>query len=217
NKNSKAKDPEPESKADRTAEKNEALKTAGMSQPIPAKENLAAPTANKVDAQIIAKKPAIPASVKSQNDTAQTPTKPATDRKIAMPIDNLKDKKPTAAGKKIDLKGTIASAISTNNIPLESSDIDVDITGESENANSSGMDIDSSDIEVKKEPDSSQDGYHTQDSDYNEYKKVYDDFRNGHIDKTAFEAYNSSRFGPPPPPDLSRYQIPGKPQDSLIL
>ncbi|OMJ11136.1 hypothetical protein AYI70_g9905, partial [Smittium culicis] len=38
NKNSKAKDPEPESKADHTAEKNEVPKTAGMSQPIPAKE-----------------------------------------------------------------------------------------------------------------------------------------------------------------------------------
>ncbi|OMJ10174.1 hypothetical protein AYI70_g10489 [Smittium culicis] len=168
NKISKTKDPEPESKADHTAEKNEVSKTAGMSQPILAKENLAVPTANKVDSPIIATKSAIPASVKSQNDSAKTPTKLATDRKITMPIDNLKDKKPTAAGKKIDLKGAIASAISTNNIPLESSDFDVDITGESENANSSGMDIDSSDVEVKKEPDSSQDGYHTQDSVYNE-------------------------------------------------
>ncbi|OMJ14609.1 hypothetical protein AYI70_g7776, partial [Smittium culicis] len=164
NKNSKAKEPEPGIVAAQIAEKNEAPKTTGMSHPILAKENLATPTANKSEVPIIATKPAIPASVKSQNDTAQTPTKPATDRKLAIPIYNLKDKKPTAAGKKIDLKGAIASAISTNKIPHESSDIDVDITGESENANSSGMDIDSSEIEVKKEPDSSQDGYHTQDS-----------------------------------------------------
>ncbi|OMJ08342.1 hypothetical protein AYI69_g10960, partial [Smittium culicis] len=144
-KESSSKEAEPEDKADHTAEKNEALKNAGMSQPILAKENIAIPTAKKVDAPITAAKPAIIADSKNRNDAPQTPTKPATDRKIAVPSENLKETHPSAAGKKIDLKGAIAAAISTNNIPLESSDIDVDITGESENANSSGMDIDSSD------------------------------------------------------------------------
>ncbi|OMJ08184.1 hypothetical protein AYI69_g11166, partial [Smittium culicis] len=212
-----AKDPEAEIKADHTAEKNEALKNAGMSQPILAKENIAVPTANKVDAPITAAKPAIIADSKNRNDALQTPTKPAKDRKIAVPSDNLKIIHPSAAGKKIDLKGAIAAAISTNNIPLESSDIDVDITGESNNSNSSGMDIESSDIELKKEPNSSQEVNLTQYSGYNEYKKVYDDFRRSRIDKTDFEAYNASRFGPPPPPDLSRYQIPGNPKDNPEL
>ncbi|OMJ18908.1 hypothetical protein AYI69_g6835 [Smittium culicis] len=183
NKNSKAKEAKHEDKADHTAEKNETKKIPGMIQPVLANEKLAIPTANKVDAPITAAKPAIIADSKNINDTAQTPTKPATDRKLAVPADNLKEKNST----------------------------------QSDNANSSGMDIESSDIEVKKEPNSSQEGHFTQDSGYNEYNKVYDDFRRGRIDKTTFEAYNASRFGPPPPPDLSRYQIPGDPKDSPEL
>ncbi|OMJ10630.1 hypothetical protein AYI69_g10162, partial [Smittium culicis] len=174
-----AKEAEPEDKADHTAEKNETTKIPGMIQPVLAKENIAVPTANKVDAPITAAKPDIIADSKNINDTAQTPIKPATDRKQAVTTDNLKEKNPTRAEKKIDLKGAIASAISTNNISLESSDIDVDNAGKSEKTNSSDMDIDSSDIEVKKDPNSSQEGYFTQDSGYNEYNKVYDDFRRG--------------------------------------
>ncbi|OMJ25308.1 hypothetical protein AYI69_g4345, partial [Smittium culicis] len=185
NKNSKAKEAEPEDKADHEAEKNETTKIPGMIQPVLANENLAIPTANKVDAPITAAKHAILADSKNINDTAQTSIKPATDRKLAVPTDNLKEKNPTRAGKKIYLKGAIAAAISTNNISLESSDIDEDNAGKSENTNSSDIDIDSSDIEAKKEPNSSQEGYFTQDSGFNEYKKVYDDFRRGRIDKTA--------------------------------
>ncbi|OMJ20800.1 hypothetical protein AYI69_g6071 [Smittium culicis] len=172
NKNSKAKDPEPESKADHTAEKNEVTKNAGMSQPSLANEKLVIPTANKVDATITAAKYAILADSKNINYIAQTATKPVTERKIAVPTDNLKEKNPTCAGKKIDLKGAIASAISTNNIPLKSSDIDEDNAGKSENTNSSDNDIDSSDIEVKKEPNFSQEGNFTQESGYNGYNKV---------------------------------------------
>ncbi|OMJ30225.1 hypothetical protein AYI69_g232 [Smittium culicis] len=188
-----------------------------MIKPVIANEKLAIPTANKLDAPITAAKPTKLADSENITKTAQTRTKPATDRKLAAPTDNIKEKNHTCAGKKIDLKGAITSAISTNNIPLESSDIDEDNAGKSENTNSSDMDIDFSDIEVKKEPNSSQEGNFTQDSGYNEYNKVYDDFSRGRINKTAFEAYNTSRFGPPPPPYLSRYQIPGNPKDSLEL
>ncbi|OMJ16058.1 hypothetical protein AYI70_g6847 [Smittium culicis] len=172
-----------------------------MSEPILSNENLVVQIANLLDTPIIAPKPVILADFMIKNYTAKTTTQTGTDLKVAFPTENLKAKKPTAAGAK--------------NISLLV--IDVDIAGKSEITNSSDMDIDPSDIEVKIESNFSQDGYYTQDSDYTEYNKVYDDSRTGHVDKIALEAYNASRFGPPPPPYLFRYQIPGKPQDSPEL
>ncbi|OMJ14592.1 hypothetical protein AYI70_g7786 [Smittium culicis] len=153
-----------------------------MSEPILAKENLAVPIANKLDTQKITHKPVLVADAKIKIEAAKKKkAQPDTDRKVAFPTENPKVKKHTASGVK--------------NISLLV--IDVDIAGKSEIANSSDMDIDPSDVEVKIEPNFSQDGYYTQNSDYTEYNKVYDDSRTDSIDKIALEAYNTSRFGPP--------------------
>ncbi|OMJ08134.1 hypothetical protein AYI69_g11183 [Smittium culicis] len=92
--------------------------------------------------------------------------------KLAIPTANKVDAPITAAKHAIlaDSKNikyiaqTTTKPISANNIPLESRDIDEDNAGKSEKTNSSDLDIDSSDIEAKKAPSSSDEENLTQDS-----------------------------------------------------